>query len=205
MGVYARHILPWATDRVCGARPTHRQREKVIPLASGTVLEIGAGSGLNFPLYKADRVERVVALDPSEGMLRRARAVADRAAVDVELLRAVAEDIPLESASVDTVVMTYTLCTIPEPVKALREMARVLAPDGRLVFCEHGLAPDPWIRRWQRWLDPAWGLVAGGCSLGRDIPGLIAGGGFRITGLESMYIPGWRPGSFNYWGSATAG
>lgn len=204
MGIYSDHILPWATDRVCSARPTRRQREKVIPLASGTVLEVGAGSGLNFPLYDPDSVSRVLALEPSEGMLRRARPVVDRAKVDVELLRAVAEDIPLESASVDTVVITYTLCTIPDPVAALREMARVLAPGGRLVFCEHGLAPDPWIRRWQRWLDPAWGLVAGGCSLGRDIPDLIGRGGFRITGLETMYIPGWRPGSFNYWGSAAA-
>ena len=204
MGIYARHILPWATDRVCSGRPHRRQREKVVPLASGTVLEVGAGSGLNFPLYDPNRVVRLLALDPSEGMLRRALTVADRAGVDVELLQASAEDIPLESASVDTVVTTYTLCTIPDPVTALKEMARVLSPGGRLVFCEHGLAPDPWVRRWQRWLDPAWGLVAGGCSLARDIPGLIGRGGFRITGLESMYIPGWRPGSFNYWGSATA-
>jgi len=205
MGIYARHILPWATDRVCSARPTRRQREKVIPLASGTVLEIGAGSGLNFPLYDPERVERVLALDPSEGMLRRARAVGEAARVHVELLEASAEDIPLETSSVDTVVTTYTLCTILDPVAALVEMSRVLAPGGRLVFCEHGLAPDPGVRRWQRRLDPAWRRIAGGCNLGRDIPGLIGRSGFRIVGLETMYIPGWRPASFNYWGSATAG
>ena len=123
--------------------------------------------------------------------------------MDVELIGLPGEEIPLEDASVDTVVVTYTLCTIPGTQQALRQMARVLKPGGKLVFCEHGAAPDAGVRRWQNRLDPIWKRFAGGCRLNREIPRLIEEGGFRMAALETMYIPGWRPASFNYWGTAT--
>lgn len=204
MGFYSKHILPWAVNRACSAKPNRMQREKVVPLAAGRVLEVGVGSGLNFPYYDRDRVTAVVAVDPSVEMLGRADRAATDAPVDIDLVQAGAEDLPLDSSSIDTVLITYTLCTIPDVTSALAEMARVLAPGGRLVFCEHGLAPDPSVAWWQRKLNPAWRLVGGGCNLDRDIPGLLHRGGFRITGMETMYLPGWKPASFNYWGSAIA-
>jgi ubiquinone/menaquinone biosynthesis C-methylase UbiE len=179
-----------------------RQRYKIVPEARGRVLEIGLGSGLNLPIYDPDRVEHVFGLEPSPEMAHMAEARAVEAPFDVEPLEADAEEIPLEDASVDTVLVTYTLCTIPDAEAAVREMARVLKPSGRLLFCEHGAAPDAAVRKWQDRLDGVWGRLAGGCHLNRDIPALITEGGFALERLDTMYIPGWRPVSFNYWGSA---
>ena len=204
MGFYNRFVLPRVIDLACSTKPTMRQRKKVVPSARGRVLEIGIGSGLNLPFYDAALVERVFGLDPSPEITRMAASAAAQAPFEVEFLNTGGEDVPLDSESVDTVVITYTLCTIPEVVRALREMSRVLRPGGRLLFCEHGLAPDPNVRRWQDRIDPLWRRVAGGCHLNRDIPALLREGGFDIDKLETMYLPGWRPASFNYWGSATA-
>ncbi len=181
-----------------------RQREKVVPSARGRVLEVGIGSGLNLPYYDADHVERVFGLDPSPEITRMAANAAARAPFEVEFLTAGGEDVPLDPDSVDTVLMTYTLCTIAQYLPALREMARVLKPGGRLLFCEHGLAPDESVSRWQNRVNPLWRRIGGGCHLNRDIPALLVEGGFKIEGLETMYLPGWRPATFNYWGSATA-
>lgn len=204
MGLYSRFVLPRVIDVVCSTRPTMRQREKVVPSAHGRVLEVGIGSGLNLPYYDASAVERVVGLDPSPEITRMALGAAARAPFEVEFLTAGSEDIPLDAKSVDTVLVTYTLCTIPRAVQALREMARVLKPGGRLLFCEHGLAPDANVRRWQERINPVWRRVGGGCHLNRDIPALLREGGFEIEDLETMYLPGWRPATFNYWGRATA-
>lgn len=179
-----------------------RQREKVVPLAKGKVLEIGIGSGLNLPFYDPDQVSEVWGLDPSREMIEMAANAAEGAPFDVEIVSAEAGEIPFESDSFDTVLLTYTLCSIPEAEPALGEMARVLKPGGTLLFCEHGAAPDPGVRRWQDWLTPIWRRIGGGCQLNRDIPALIRSGGFEITGMDTMYIPGWRPASFNFWGSA---
>ena len=179
-----------------------RQRAKLVPQAHGRVLEMGVGSGLNLPYYDAARVTQLHALDPSPELWRLA---ADRVAgtgIAVEYLEAGAEAVPLANRSVDTVVITYTLCTLPDVAGALAEARRVLRPGGRLLFCEHGVAPDHGVRRWQNRLNPAWRRLAGGCHLNRDAPALIAQAGFRITALDSMYLPGWRPASFNVWGSA---
>lgn len=203
MGLYSRFVLPRVLHLACGAKPAARQREKVVPAARGRVLEIGIGSGLNLPFYERDNVQRVWGLDPSPEMLRMAAKASAQAPFDVDLLPAGSEDIPLEDDAVDTVVTTYTLCTIPDAVAALREMARVLKPGGRLLFCEHGLAPDAGVRRWQDRIDPLWRRLGGGCHLNRNIPELLREGGFGIERLETMYIPGWRPACFNYWGSAT--
>jgi ubiquinone/menaquinone biosynthesis C-methylase UbiE len=179
-----------------------RQRMKLVPLARGRILEVGIGSGLNLGFYDPDHVMKVWGLDPSEEMVAMASGAAGEAPFEVEFILAGGEEIPLASGSVDTVMMTYTLCTIPDGMAALREMARVLAPGGRLLFCEHGLAPDPGVRRWQRWMNPIWKRLGGGCNLDRDIPALLGEAGFEVARLETMYIPGWRPASFNYWGAA---
>ena len=179
-----------------------RQREKLVPLASGRVLEVGMGSGLNLPFYDARQVTKVWGLEPSPEMSKMASAGVEAVAFDVEFVSAAGEQIPLDSESFDTVLMTFTLCTIPDAERALKEIARVLKRGGQLLFCEHGAAPDAGVRRWQNRIDPLWRRLAGGCHLNRDIPGLIRRGGFEITRMDTMYIPGWRPASFNYWGAA---
>lgn len=201
-GFYDRHVLPHLVHLACSLKPIRRQREKVVPLAQGRVLEIGIGSGLNLPYYDRGKVTRLFGLEPSLEMMHKAKRAAHTARVEVELIAAGAESIPLESASIDTVVMTYTLCSIAQTGAALKEMSRVFKPGGRLLFCEHGLAPDANIRKWQDRITPLWKRFAGGCHLNRDIPALLAQGGFRVRDMETTYLPGWRPTTFNYWGSA---
>ncbi len=178
------------------------QRKKVVPLAKGRVLEIGIGSGLNLQFYDSSNVEYIWGLDPSAQM----RKMAEKRAIDihfeVEFIGLSDDEIPLESNSVNTVLVTYTLCTIPDVFQALSEMSRVLMPGGELIFCEHGLAPDEDVRRWQNRMNPIWKRMGGGCNLNRPIPNLIEQGGFKINNIETMYIPGWKPASYNYWGSA---
>ncbi|MAN95357.1 MAG: SAM-dependent methyltransferase [Gemmatimonadetes bacterium] len=202
MGLYGKYVLPRVVHLACSARPKMRQREKLVPLASGRVLEVGMGSGLNLPFYDARRVTKVWGLEPSPEMSKMASAAVEAVAFDVEFVSAGGEQIPLDSESFDTVLMTFTLCTIPDAERALREIARVLKRGGQLLFCEHGAAPDAGVRRWQNRINPLWRRLAGGCHLNRDIPGLIRRGGFEITRMDTMYIPGWRPASFNYWGAA---
>ena len=201
---YERHLLPYLTDFACGLKPVRRQRQKVVPQARGAVLEIGIGTGLNLPHYDRARVTRLVGLDPGTEMHRLARKRAAKAGLDVEIVGLSAETIPFDAASFDTVVVTYSLCTIPDPHAALREMRRVLKPGGRLIFCEHGLAPDAAVQRWQQRLTPTWSRIAGGCRLDRDIPALLREAGFASDDLEAMYLPGPRPVGYNYWGTATA-
>jgi ubiquinone/menaquinone biosynthesis C-methylase UbiE len=204
MGLYDRYILPKVLNWTCGAKPVRKQREKVVPLAEGRVLEIGIGSGLNLPFYDAAKVERVIRLDPAEDMLAYARRKDGNLAFEVEYLALEGERIPLDENSVDTVLITYTMCTIPDAVTALEGMRRVLKPGGRMIFCEHGKAPDEAVRRWQNRLDPVWGVVGGGCHLNRDIPALIESAGFAIEKLDTMYLPSTpKFASFNYWGTAT--
>ncbi len=203
MGFYDKHILPRFINCVCGTRPIMKQREKVVPRAQGTVLEIGIGTGLNLPFYDPGRVERLIGLDPSPESWELAGKRAAHLAFDVEFIGLPGEEIPLQDASVDTVLVTYALCTIPDPVTALRGMARVLRPGGRLVFCEHGLAPDAGVVKWQDRINPLWRRLAGGCNLNRDIPAVLARGGFQISDLQQCYLPGTpRFAGFNYWGSA---
>lgn len=202
MGLYERFLLPQVVNFTCGMKPNMRQREKVVPLASGSVLEVGFGSGLNLPFYDSTKVQRVWALDPSAEMWAMGEGRVRGTAFPVEFLKAPAEQIPLAGESADTVLVTYTLCTLPDVRRALGEMARVLKPGGELVFCEHGAAPDESVRRWQNRLNPVWKALGGGCNLNRPIPSLIEEAGFRMRELSSMYIPGWKPASFNYWGRA---
>lgn len=201
---YERHVLPYLIDVACGVGPVRRQREKVVPQAAGCILEIGIGTGLNLPHYDTQRVDRIVGLDPGTDMHRLARKRLQGHDLRVELVGLSAERIPYDDASFDCVVVTYSLCTIPDPVAALCEMRRVLKPGGRLLFCEHGRAPDARVARWQDRLTPLWSKVAGGCHLNRDIPALLAAAGFASADLQTGYLPGPRPLTFNYWGSAVA-
>jgi SAM-dependent methyltransferase len=203
MGFYDRYVLPKLIDIACGSKPVQRQRQKVVPLAEGRVLEIGIGSGLNLPFYDPAKIDRVVGLDPAEEMLARARPRSEGLPFEVEYLALEGERIPLEAESIDTVLVTYTLCTIPDALAALDGMRRVLKPSGRLIFCEHGKAPDAAVRRWQGRLNPLWNRLAGGCNLNRDIPALIEAAGFRVEQVDSMYLPGTpRFAGFEYWGWA---
>jgi len=202
LGFYERHILPFCLDKACGIGPIEKQRAKIVPLAKGRVLEIGIGSGLNLPHYNPEKVSSVIGVDPDAHIW--ARSEARRAAVEfkVERIGLSGEEIPMENDSADTVVVTYSLCTIPDPVLALREMRRVLKPGGEILFTEHGRAPDRQVEKWQARIDPLWSKLAGGCHSGRDIPELIRQAGLETLELYQQYIPGPKILSYNYWGRA---
>ena len=202
MGFYAKYILPVCLDKACGVGPVTKQRAKIIPLAKGRVLEVGIGSGLNLPHYNPAQVERVIGVDPDDHIWTRSQRRRNTADFPVERIGLSGENIPMESDSVDTVVITYSLCTIPDPVQALREMRRILKSDGEILFCEHGRAPDHNIAKWQKRIDPFWSKLAGGCQSGRDIPSLITQAGLKTIELDQLYIPGPRVLSYNYWGRA---
>lgn len=201
MNWYHRHLLPHLIDWACGVGPIRRQRQQLVPQAEGEVLEVGIGTGRNLPFYRADRVRRLVGVDPALAMhplaLRRARA----AGLTVELVGLPAEQLPLAAASFDCVVCTYSLCSIANPVAALREVRRVLRPQGRLLFSEHGRAPDAAVLRWQQRLQPVWGPLAGGCQLALDVPAVLQAAGFQSQ-VQQRYIPGPRFASYHYWGEA---
>ncbi len=201
MNLYERWILPPILDLIMRQKHLTKYRRAVVAAARGRVLEIGVGSGLNFPLY-GKQVELVYGIDPSPRLLAIARRRAAASGVPVELLLGSATAIPLADNAVDTVVMTWTLCSIPDPLAALREMRRVLKPNGNLCFVEHGLSPEPGIERWQHRITPAWRRVAGGCHLDRKIDELIRRAGFNLTNLQVEYAPGLRTMSYMYEGCA---
>ncbi len=204
MSLYENYVLPHFINCACGTRPVMRQREKVVPAARGTVLEIGIGTGLNLSYYDPERVDRIIGLDPSERAWKLASKRIAGLTIPLDFIGLPGEEIPLEDGSVDTIVITFSLCTIPDPVRALEGMRRVLRRDGELLFCEHGLAPDEEVTRWQNRLNGFWGTIAGGCHLNRDIPDLLRAGGFDVHTLHSRYLPGTpRFAGFNYWGSAS--
>jgi len=202
VGFYAKYVLPRIAHFVCSSKLITQQRKKVVPRARGRVLEIGIGSGLNLPFYDPEKVRHVWGLDPNEDMwnLNSSHSVS----FDVEFLQASAEKIPLVDDSADSIVVTYTLCSVPKTIEALQDMRRVLRPGGELIFCEHGAAPEQRVRRWQKRLNPIWQKAAGGCRLNLQIPTLLKQGGFKIRALDTMYIQGMKFASFNYWGTAVS-
>lgn len=203
MSFYEENILPHLIGFACGAKPITKQREKIVPAAEGRVLEIGMGAGPNLRFYDPAKVSHVWGLEPSIGMRRKAQSNVDASPVPVEFIDLPGEEIPLDDNSVDTVVLTYTLCTIPGAVEAVKGMKRVLKPGGKLLFSEHGAAPDEAVAKWQRRIEPIWKPIGGGCHLTRKIPDLIRQGGFEIEQMDMMYLPNTpRPMGFNYWGSA---
>ena len=202
MGLYDTYVLPHLIDLACGSGDIAKQRSKIIPRAHGRVLEVGMGPGLNLPFYDRSSVEFVWGLDPSEGMRRKAAAALEATDLEVRWLDLPGEEIPLEDHSVDTVVLTYTLCTIPDWERALGQMRRVLKPGGHLLFSEHGEAPDEAVRRWQHRIDPVWTRLAGGCHITRPIPQLIESAGFDFVDVESAYLPGPKISSYHSSGMA---
>jgi|TARA_B110000438_G_scaffold292890_1_gene331899 ubiquinone/menaquinone biosynthesis C-methylase UbiE len=203
MSLYEKYFLPKFLDCACGSKPIEYQRKKVVPFAEGVVLEVGIGSGLNLPFYDKSKIKEIWALDPSEELSKIAKETALKVGLDVNFTSCGAEDIPLPDNHFDTVLITYTLCTIPEVYRANEEIKRVLKDDGKLLFCEHGLAPDEGISKWQSRVNGLWGRIAGGCNLNRDIPKLLADSGFEILDMEQMYLPSTpKIAGYNYWGSA---
>lgn len=200
---YDRHVLPYLLDFACGLPMISAQRRQVIPQAAGRVLEIGIGTGLNLRFYDRAKVQSLVGIDPAQQMHRLARRRSQRAGLTVDLRQLTAERLPLDSGSFDCVVCTYTLCSVADPAAALAEMRRVLRPGGRLLFAEHGLAPDAGVAQLQYMLEPFWSRVAGGCHLTRDVPLLLRDAGFRAQ-LDRAYIAWPRTLSYNFWGEATA-
>jgi ubiquinone/menaquinone biosynthesis C-methylase UbiE len=203
LSLYDKYILPKVLNCTCGSKPISYQRKKVVPLAKGKILDIGIGSGLNIPFYDLSKIDKIYGLDPSSELIKIAKKIAVKKNISIEFLLCGAEDIPLPNNSIDTVLITYSMCTIPEVLKANYEMLRVLKPDGRLIFCEHGLAPDKSVAKWQKRINPVWGKIAGGCNLDRDIPNLISSSGFKILSIEEMYLPSTpKFAGYNYWGIA---
>ena len=203
MGFYSERVVPRLVTCACGTKPVIRQRQKVVPLARGTVLEFGIGAGHNLPHYDASHVDKVIGIDPCSKSWELAEERANQAKVKVEFIEGSAENIPLASASVDSVLITFTLCTVPNPQAALAEARRMLKPDGKLFFCEHGIAPDERVAKWQRRINPLWKRVFGGCHITRDTRALLKEAGFGIDAIEQMYLPGTPAvAGFNTWGEA---
>jgi len=200
---YDEYILPHVLNLACGVGPVKKQRAAIVSLAQGRVLEVGMGSGLNLPFYNADKVEMVWGLEPSRGMHKKAQKNLEASTLLVDWLESPGEQIPLEDNAADTVLLTYTLCTIPDWQQALGQMRRVLKPNGRLLFSEHGLAPDQAVSKWQHRLTPMWKKCAGGCHLNRPITEYLEQAGFQVETLEADYMRGVpRLAGFNYRGVA---
>ena len=205
MSLYDKYVLPKFLNCACGSKPVARQRKKVVPLAEGKVLEVGIGSGLNLPFYDKSKIDELWGLDPSEELSEMARKVADSEQMEVNFISSGAEEISLPDDHFDSVLITYTMCTIPEVIRANGEIRRVLKNGGKMIFCEHGEAPDENIRKWQKRINPIWGKFAGGCNINRKIPSLIEDSGFDIIELEEMYLPSTpKIAGYNYWGYAVA-
>ena len=203
MKLYDKYILPRILNCTCSLKPISKQRQKVVPHARGNILEVGIGSGLNLPFYETSKVKKIWGLDPSEELHEMAKKVVSGLDLDVEFLLKGAEEIPLIDDSVDTVLITYTMCSIPEVEEAIKEIRRVIKPEGVMIFCEHGKAPDAKTLKWQERINPYWKKISGGCNINRDIPNLIKSAGFSITQLETMYLPGTpKILGYNYWGFA---
>lgn len=203
MAFYRDRVYPQIVSALGNPKPIDDIRRRMIPLAHGEVLELGVGPGVNFPYYDPGTVSKVFALEPNPGMLKRAREQRRLIEIDVEFVDLPGERIPLDDQSVDTVVSTFTMCTIPGLVEALRGVGRVLRPGGQLIFFEHGLAPDPPVQRWQKRVEPFFKLAFEGCHVTRHIPSTITESGFKIEKLDEGYLaPFPKSGTYCFWGVA---
>lgn len=207
MGLWNKIVVEPLISCACQGKPIRKQREKVVPLAEGRVLEIGCGAGANFDYYDFSKVTHIDAIEPASGMLKRARKKAAEVGLSedqVTFSDAGAESVQIESASIDTVVFTFVLCTIPDWQGALAEARRVLKPGGNVVFSEHGLSPDEGVAKWQRRIEPAWKVLAGGCHITRPVIGMLEESGFNLDNPQSMYVPGPKIAGYMTWGTARA-
>ena len=200
---YESRVLPKLLTVLCNTKPNHYQRKKVVPLAIGDVVEIGVGPGLNLQYYNLDTVNKVIGIDPSDELNKIAKKNANKVNLDIEFNLSSAESIDLPTSSVDSVVCTFSLCSIPNPQKALKEIYRILKPGGKYYFCEHGISPDLSTRVFQNATNVFYPKLSGGCHANRDIPKLISESGLKILEKDTMYLPGSvKFLGFNYWGVA---
>src|SRR5262245_23797274 len=203
MSFYRDHVYPHLVNMLGNPKPVQEVRQRILPWDQGKVLTIGVCPGVNFVYYDPEKVSKLYALEPNPGMIRLAEPHRRRTKLDVEFLDLSGERIPLEDGSVDTVVSTFTFCTIPGVVEAIRGIGRVLRPGGRLIFFEHGLSPDPRVRRWQEWWEPIHYRVFEGCHLTRDIPSLLTQSGFQIEQMETAYLTSFpKSWAHCWWGTA---
>ena len=202
--LYERHVLPKVLDTCCSTKPVNYQRKKIVPHAKGKILEIGIGSGINIPFYNKANIEKIYGLDPSEELNNIAQKKAINNNLEIDFLLNGAEEIALPSNSMDTILITYTLCTIQDLESSLKEIKRVMKDDGVMLFCEHGIAPDENVMKWQNRVNPLWGKLFGGCNINRNIPEIIQSSGFTLNSLDQMYLPSTpKIVGYNYWGKAT--
>jgi len=202
MGFYSKYILPGLIQWACSNGSSDTKRAMVVPSARGRVLEIGIGSGNNLLHYDESRVSHLTAIDPLEELWKKRSVDLSSLPFEVDYIRGGAEHIPAKNASFDSVVTTFTLCSVTDIHRTLKEIHRVLKPRGVLLYSEHGRSPHKGTERWQNLLNPLWKRVSGGCNLNRDIPGLLELHGFNAEDVSTEYMPGWRLTSYSYWGSA---
>ena len=200
---YETNVVPKLLTVLCNTKPNHYQRKKVVPLATGDVVEIGVGPGLNLQYYNFEKVNKVIGIDPSDELNKIAKKNADKVNLDIEFNLSSAESIDLPTSSIDSVVCTFSLCSIPDPNKALNEIFRILKPGGKYFFCEHGISPDTTTRVFQNVTNIFYPKLSGGCHANRDIPKLIIDAGLNIIEKDTMYLPGSvKFLGYNYWGVA---
>ena len=207
MGMWNKIVVEPLISCGCRAKPIQMQREKVVPFAEGRVLEVGCGAGTNFDFYDFSKVTHIDAIEPAGGMLKRARKKAAQLGLtdsQITFSGAGAEAVPVSDQSIDTVVFTFVLCTIPDWQAALCEARRVLKPGGRVLFSEHGLSPDAGVAKWQRRVEPVWKVMIGGCHITRDVEKMFRDTGFQLENPQSMYVPGPKIASYMSWGTARA-
>lgn len=200
---YERNILPKLLCCACGAPAISKQRSRVVPRAQGRVLELGIGGGLNLAFYDPAKATSVTGVDPSAELRAIAQAAPRPEGLAVDVQPGEAENLPFEDASFDTVLCTFTLCSVRSPPAVLSEARRVLKPEGRFLFCEHGLSPDAGVSRWQRRLEPVWKRMAGGCHLTRPVAAAVEAAGFTLDEAQRQYLPKTpRPLGWCEWGAA---
>ena len=201
--MYDKYILPHVLNCTCGQKPFVKQRQKLVPMAKGKVLEVGIGSGLNMPYFDTSKIISVVGIDPSEELIQLAEKRIDDSMPDVDFVISKAEELQFNDNTFDTVLITYTMCTVDDVSTSLMQIKRVLKSDGQLLFCEHGLAPDEKIVKWQNRINKFWPTISGGCNINKNIPHLIGEAGFTISNMEQMYLPKTpKILGYNYWGTA---
>ena len=201
--MYDKYILPYVLNCTCGQKPFVKQRQKLVPMAKGKVLEVGIGSGLNMPYFDTSKIISVVGIDPSEELIQLAEKRIDDSMPDVDFVISKAEELQFNDNTFDTVLITYTMCTVDDVSASLMQIKRVLKSDGQLLFCEHGLAPDEKIVKWQNRINKFWPTISGGCNINKNIPHLIGEAGFTISNMEQMYLPKTpKILGYNYWGTA---